>query len=152
MKNRFSLWVIGLLFTSVFLLPAAHAQCTLATLSGPWGYFVQGAIAPQPGGAGIPEVPIGFSFGAIVADGAGHFQDTDTSVDPFQAIFGGNGTVTGAHDSGTYTVNANCTGTLIFHLSSRVVHFDFTLVNGNTQMYWTCSDQEAIVSGTATFI
>lgn len=153
MKNRFSLCVICLLFASVFLLPAAHAQCTAATIAGPWGYFLESGIAPQPGEPGAAETPIGLSYGTIVLDGAGHFHDTDTTITFFQFMFGGGaGNVNGAQDIGTYTVNANCTGTLVFHLSSRIVHFDFVLVNGNQQMYLTNTDQAGVSSGTAAFI
>jgi hypothetical protein len=151
MKNRFSLWVICLLFTSVFLLPAAHAQCTNATLAGPWGYSIIGGMIPAPGSPASPgtalEQALSTTFGVFVADGAGHIADSNSTISFFFFPSVPTGT-----DSGTYTVNANCTGTITFHLTSLVVHFDFVLDSSATQMYLICSDPTAIASGAAKFI
>ena len=153
MKSRFSLWVMCLLFASVFLLPqAAHAQCNATTLTGSWSYSLVSGFTPQP--TGPYSNPFSVSFGTIVADGAGNFKDTDTSIS-FLGSFGPG--AAGVNTQGTYTVNPNCTGTLTFHINSLAVHFDFVLVNGgpgpNTQMYWINSDTNMglnVISGKAT--
>ena len=131
MKSRTSLWAVCLFLATVFLLPqAAHATCTLATLNGTFNYFV----------GGTSQGKIVVIEGTFVADGAGHFSDTNTVFIPPSLP-------TPNADQGTYQINSDCTGTLVFHFSSHIVHFDFALANGATEFYLVCSDQETILSG-----
>ena len=158
MKSRFSLWVMCLLFASVFLLPqAAHAQCNATTLTGSWSYSLVSGFTPQP--TGPYSNPFSVSFGTIVADGAGKFTDTDSTLFFLSLLIPPPipPATIDVHSQGYYTVNANCTGTLTFHINNLSVHFDFVLVNGgpgpNTQMYWINSDTNMglnVISGKAT--
>lgn len=80
-----------------------------------------------------------------MADGAGNITSfNDTSFV--------NGTVyQGQSNSGSYTVNADCTtGTLTFMSATRgSVDYDFVFVNGGTELFFTGSDQGEGISGSA---
>jgi hypothetical protein len=112
MKNRLSILAACLLFAIVFLAaPAAHAQCTNASLSGGWGYLLQ---YHQPL-LGPFTVDLIFQGGLFVFDGAGHFTLTDD-----RTIYGPQGNypasiVRGEQSNGTYVVNADCTGVIYTH-------------------------------------
>jgi hypothetical protein len=136
----------------VFLLPqAAHAQCTLASLTGTYAINITGPFS-------------NLAVGTIVSDGAGHLTTTTfnayefaipgtllpipgpkTNVTPFPGYI----EILNAISQGTYSVNADCTGTLIIHygLGSTVSHLDFVLVNGQTGMYLIATDQGNVYSG-----
>ena len=161
MKKRFSLWAVCWLLASVFVLPqAAQAQCNATTLTGPWAYLLAAGFSPNPGEP-LNVVDItNVSLGTLVADGAGNFTDTDSTLyffyflgSPFDRFATDGGY--GVHSNGTYTVNANCTGTLTFHVNNLSVHFDFVLLNGgtgpNTAMYLIASDSTIlnVVAGRA---
>ena len=114
MKSQISLWILCFM-ASVFLAPhVAHAQCNNASLDNGWAYSLSGTVQPKG------TVQVRTEAGLLTFDGAGHFTLKDTA-----SI---NGTVTRWQVSqGTYYVNPNCTGALIVHRDSYVVHFSFTL-------------------------
>jgi len=156
MKKRFSLWAMCLLVASLFLMPhAAQAQCNATTLTGPWAYLMSTGFAPQP--HGVLVTPANVALGTIVADGAGKFTDTDSTLFFLSLLIPPPipPATIDVHSQGYYTVNANCTGTLTFHINNLSVHFDFFLYNGgsgpNTAMYLIASDLAVfnVVAGNA---
>ncbi|HUI80021.1 MAG TPA: hypothetical protein VLY24_18970 [Bryobacteraceae bacterium] len=117
----------------MLLLPQiSHATCTLASFSGAFSYTIMGTSDGQP-------LVIN---GTLAADGAGNLADSNVVTRPFPPL------VVNA-DVGTYQINSDCTGSLIFHFSSEIVHFDFSLANGNTQFFAVCSDPATELSGFA---
>src|SRR5436305_13414559 len=87
-------------FASTFVLgavPNAQArQCSNASLKGAYGFLDAHTVLPT----GTPFTTLGrWKF-----DGKGNFTNT--------ATFNDNGTVTHGSDSGSYTVNEDCTGTI----------------------------------------
>jgi len=113
MKNRLSVLAACLLFAIVFLAaPAAHAQCTNASLSGGWGYLLQYSVTLF---GPIAETLV-FQGGLFVFDGAGHFTLTDdrTVYSPPNGDFPPS-IVRGEQSNGTYVVNADCTGLIYTH-------------------------------------
>jgi hypothetical protein len=81
-----------------FAGPNAQArQCSNASLHGTYGFHGIATIVP----AGTPRAILG----VFTLDGKGNWSTTLTMND--------NGTVIHVTDSGTYTVNSDCTGTLV---------------------------------------
>jgi len=109
------------LLASTFVVgavPNAQAQqCTNASLKGSYGFYSTGFNVP----AGTPRV----TLGRETYDGNGNFTNTVT--------VNSNGTVIHGNNFGTYTVNADCTGTLFDKLSG--VTTEFVLVDGGKEIY-----------------
>ena len=106
MKRLISPMIVIVAFASMLILFAvpkrvlpivqaddANEACTLTTLNGPYGFVITGTI-------------VGFGPLAIVGvatfDGAGNVSTDQTA--------NANGNVFPEHETGTYTVNSNCTG------------------------------------------
>jgi hypothetical protein len=99
-------------------VPNAQAeQCSNASLKGSYGFYSTGTVVP----AGTPRVVLGRE----TYDGKGNFTNT--------VMVNSNGTVTQLNDFGTYTVNADCTGTLFGKASGVTLHF--VLVDGGKEVY-----------------
>ena len=99
-------------------VPNAQAQqCSNASLKGSYGFYGSGFNIP----AGTPRV----SLGRETYDGKGNFTNTVT--------VNSNGTVIHGNNFGTYTVNADCTGTLFDKVSE--VTSEFVLVDGGKEIY-----------------
>jgi hypothetical protein len=109
-------------------LPKAQAAgCSTETLRGAYGFFVHATILP----AGTPRSILGsFSF-----DGQGNFTNTLTMND--------NGAVIHAMDSGTYTVDADCTGKISTNGGTRTI--EIVLVDGGMEFYQLRTDDPHIL-------
>ena len=89
------------LFTA--LTPTAQAaECTLATVKGNWAFRYSGAVINPANGALVAAAEIG----VINLDSAGNASGTDT----FAA---GGGPAMAQTFKGTYTENADCSGTFL---------------------------------------
>src|SRR5262245_39126550 len=98
-------------FASIFvvsLTAAAHAkngdECTERSLKGSFGYALEGLRFPTPGSTVGVEL-VG-AAGILVFDGAGGL----TAQDTIRTAAGSTGTIGHRVGTGTYTVDANCTG------------------------------------------
>lgn len=114
--------------------------CTLGTFKGNYGYLQNGNYYDSQGYSGFYA-----GVGRIVADGAGTFTAVDTiNVD---------GTVvTGRKLVGTYTVNADCTGSAVFNTASDnkiAGNWDLVFVSSGKEVNMVEKDTDIIVSGTA---
>ena len=99
-------------------VPNAQAQqCSNASLKGSYGRYATGTVVP----AGTPRVAISRD----AYDGKGTWTTTVT--------INNNGTVIHLNDSGSYTVNADCTGR-IFNTASGVI-VQFVIVDGGKEIY-----------------
>jgi hypothetical protein len=111
--------------------------CTLASFKGVYSFVGSGSVY-GPGGE-LGDVAV---FGRIAADGHGHttqssnasfngFQDADTQV-------------------GTYTVNADCTGTAtdVHQRTGQVEHVMFVLVEGGAEAKFVVTDPGVVFAGT----
>ncbi len=74
-------------------------RCNVSTLHGKYGFVLSGL---RPGVGGAPEQFVGVAL--VTFDGHGSFTQVDN-------VHGPSGTVTDRNGSGTYTVNADCSGT-----------------------------------------
>ena len=108
-------------FASMFVVgavPNAQArQCSNASLKSAYGFLDSHTVVP----AGTPRV----GLARETYDGKGNWTNKIT--------LNNNGTVIPINDSGSYTVNADCTGT-IFNTASGVT-VSFVLVDGGKEIY-----------------
>ncbi len=133
---------IGLVAGRFSVQPVARAQsgCTNASLKGSYGYVINGFFYDQDLNQGVYA-----EAGGLVADGNGALTGVSTSnVD---------GTVQrGQKFSGTYTINADCSGnmTLTDASGNAMGLRDIVLTNGGKQVAMVDADTNIIISGTAT--
>ena len=96
---------------------AKDQACSNASLKGSYGFYSPGFDVP----ARTPRLAVGRE----TFDGNGNYTNTIT--------INNNGTLIHLNDFGTYTVNADCTGT-IFNTASGAT-FQFVLVDGGKEIY-----------------
>jgi hypothetical protein len=145
MKSHKSLYVLCFVALSMILLPqAAHAQCSLASFVGSFYYQA----------TGVPGITFGSADGTLTADGLGGFTNVETTYssntpDPHFIL------VKNAHTVGTYLINSDCTGGLIFHpaIGQLIeIHVDIILDQALTGFYGVGTDQPDFEGYTGTQI
>jgi hypothetical protein len=119
--------------------PAAATGCSQATLKGAYvwaydGFQVSGALATQ-------RVPLAYA-GHDVWNGDG----TMTSVNSG----GVNGVFASATATGTYTLNADCSGTLTYVDSvAGASHWDIYALNDGSVFMYVATDAGTVAAGSA---
>ena len=117
-RERISIFVTPVMIVCGFLVavPSARAQhedgaCSNRTLRGSYGFAIEGLILAIPGAPPLPAPLQLRAVGLTTFDGKGGLTQVDHYVvngtpppEPWQA------------SSGTYSVNANCTGTLTLNV------------------------------------
>jgi hypothetical protein len=113
-------------------------QCSNATLWGRFGYTSVGTLldsyVPPPLAGPLAEV------GRQTFDGKGNTDAT--------ATLSTNGNITDVTVAGTYTVNANCTGTMTLKVSpfDSTVHADFVIGDDGAEIRAIVSDSGVVES------
>ena len=136
-----SLITIGLFIGRFTHQPVARAQnaCSVMSLQGSYSLAVNGFFYDLDGLQGVYS-----SAGLAVADGAGGITGVDTvNID---------GTPTRNRQfTGTYTVNANCTGTMNLKDSSgnAISNMDMVIATGGKDVALVDYDPNLILNGTA---
>lgn len=122
------------------IAPAATAQvnkgCNNATMQGTFAYTSTGAFVAAP-------APLGpyADAGAQTFDGNGN-----TAVAGMSST---NGTIGAANNSGTYSVNADCTGTFILQIAPGIAaHYFFVIANNGATFQAVCLDPVAVITRT----
>jgi hypothetical protein len=103
-------------------MPVVQAQngCSESSLRGPYGFQIKGTIV----GLG----PIG-GVARVAFDGAGNVTQTDNvTVNGFPIVVNRPG-------SGTYVVNADCTGTETLDTGGQVLHTTFVLAENGKEIF-----------------
>ena len=129
--------VVGTRFrsTPIRVVPVVHAQggCSNGSLRGSYGFQIKGTIV----GLG----PIG-GVARITFDGERSFTQTD------------NVTVNGIPNvppnrpaSGTYDVNADCTGTQTLNSGGRVTHTNFVIAKNGKEVFDVVTDPGLVITG-----
>ena len=109
--------------------------CSNATTNGSYGYAVEGWLLPPL----VSELAADAAAGQFTADGAGHFSGADT------VSFGG--TIENRTITGTYQINANCTGSYIFQDSlGNVAHFQLVVSPNGQQLSAIETDSDTVVA------
>jgi hypothetical protein len=138
MKIHTSLAAAILALIVLSIAPAAHAQCSLATLSGGWAYRMQGSYTVL----GTKNTDYRIEAGLITFNGAGHL----TQKNSFETVNNSSPLITRWEiNVGTYTLSSACTGTLILHGSPNTIHFAIQMNATNTGFTLTCTDSNAEV-------
>ncbi len=110
-------------------VPVVHAAagCTLATLRGNYAFIYTGAGAPGHSLRGLNNAPSA-AVGVLAFDGAGNLSASYTVV-----FNGAAAETTSVPDTGTYTVNSDCTGTLTD--ATIDAHFNMVIVGGGAELF-----------------
>jgi hypothetical protein len=112
---------------------AAKTGCTTKDVEGNYTYTVNGTA--------IGTGPIA-AVGVVSTDGAGNLSGIETD-----AI---NGTIIRRTVTGTYTVNANCTGTVTFTDNfNQTTHLDIVIGDDNSEIRFIQTDSGNVVTGFA---
>ncbi len=112
------------LATAAALVPAVHAQCTNASLTGNYGLTFSGFNNDK--GKKGNEVPFaGVGLGTF--DGAGNVSASFT--------FSDYGVIGTSPYTGTYTVNSDCTGTVTATPGSGNANLSFVIVSGGAEVF-----------------
>ena len=116
-------------------VPPMHAQptCTDASLHGSYGYSFDGTVIGIGPTAGS---------GVITFDGTGQMSDADT--------LSLNGTIIPRTLTGTYTVQANCTGSVTLEVSTGdLFHLAFVSVDSGRELRFIQTDAGTVITGAA---
>ena len=118
--------------------PKAHADdgCTNASFSGAYGYVNSGFFY-------TPSLGIFGASGRFVSDGNGNLTGSDTlNID--------GGLNRGRKYTGTYSINADCTGSMVFQISATGTNnFDIVLTDNGREVKLIETDPNTIITGTA---
>ena len=117
------------------IVPRAHAlnhKCSNATLQGSFGYTATGTLLPT--GAPPPFAGPFAEVGRQTFNGSGETSGS--------ATLSANGNTQKVTVSGTYTVNPDCTGSMILNVAPLGVtsHLDFVIDNDGLQIRTISTD------------
>jgi hypothetical protein len=120
------------------MAPTANAQankgCSNASLRGTFAYTVTGALVAAP----APLGPYG-EVGSQTFDGNGNTTAAGMSST--------NGNIGPADSTGTYTVNADCTGTFILQIAPGIsAHYFFVISDAGDVYQAVCLDSVAVIT------
>ena len=122
--------IVSVFFTlaavMALLTLSVHAQCSNATLTGSYPFIYSGQNAPGHSVTGKNTFG-NAAVGIFTFDGAGNFTVTYT------VVFNGHASSTSAPDTGTYTVNSDCAGTLTD--TTIDAHFNLAIVGGGAELF-----------------
>jgi hypothetical protein len=135
--------VAVVLFAAVALMPGlrvkAQSGCTAGTLSGPYGFAIQGYYFDPSFNYGMYA-----AAGRVVFNGAGAISGTVSESY--------SGQILRSHPLvGDYVVNADCTGTarLVSKEYNSLSNFDFVITGGGKEVQFIQMDQGMVISGPA---
>jgi len=132
---------VGVLFFSIPKPVKAQAVCDATAVTGPYAYTLAGEVYDSQG-----YVYYLAANGILNGDGAGNFSGGDTlSLD---------GSISKRKYTGTYTINADCTGSAHMNISDGTslgtgANYDLVLTDTGKQLNMIQTDSSFIFSGTA---
>jgi hypothetical protein len=114
------------------VVQAAQTGCSNSSLRGNYGFQIRGTIV----GFG-PIVGVAL----LIFDGGGNFTQTDNvSVNGFPLTVNRPG-------SGTYSINADCTGTQTLNSGGQVVHTTFVIAANGNEVFDEVTDSNLVITG-----
>jgi hypothetical protein len=129
-----------LLLTAALLLGAAtsiqaQSSCDATSFNGAFGYSLKGYVYDSRG-----YLYYLGAAGRLVSDGAGNITGADTiSYD---------GSIVRRKFTGTYSVNADCTGTLVLNADdTSITNADFVIVNDGKEVSLVETDANFVLNG-----
>jgi len=125
------------------LLPSRNFDCSNATLAGRYAFIGDGFVPGGPPPA--PMVPFA-TVGILTLDGRGNLSD--------KATVSNNGQISQNVNPGTYTVNADCTGTMTITIPGLPFQLTFNLVvadlqTGRSKEFYFIGTTPSVVTHTA---
>lgn len=124
--------------TGIRVSPVVRAQdktCDATSLTGAFGYSLTGTVYDQQ----YYTYLLG-AAGRMTADGNGNLTGADT--------YNFDGTIAKRQYTGSYTVNADCTGSLSFTTTNgNATHADFAIVNNGKEVNLVQTDAGWILTG-----
>ena len=130
MKRTVSVFFTLAAVTALLTLPV-HAQCSNATLTGSYPFIYSGQNAPGHSVTGKNTFG-NAAVGVFTFDGAGSLSATYT------VVFNGHASSTSVPDTGTYTVNSDCTGTVTD--ATIGAHFNLATGASGTEVFGVQTD------------
>jgi hypothetical protein len=116
---------------------ARAAGCSASSISGPYSYRLNGSYYDPAG-----NYYLFAQTGVLTPDGNGNLAGVESQSD--------DGTISRSQTlSGTYTVNANCTGSATINTSLNSFVWDFAIYNTGKAMQIVDVDFNYIVTGVA---
>jgi len=110
----------------------AQSGCSNSSLRGTYGFQIKGTIVGLGPIAGVAR---------LIFDGAGNFTQTDNvTVNGFPIVPNRPG-------SGTYNVNADCTGTQTLNTGGQVLHTTFVLAENGKEVFDVVTDPNLVITG-----
>lgn len=138
MKRRSSLLGATALFLLGLCPVYAHAGCTALNITGAYGFSVQGSFVEKPGNFG--------KFFPVAFAGTYTFNPDGTVNRAFTISLAG--LISPANDSGTYTVNADCSGTAVFpNTPLGVETINLTIVGGGSAIHFVNATTGVALAG-----
>jgi hypothetical protein len=113
------------------LLQVTSATCSNSTLKGDFGTTVGGSIAPPPNNVFVPQAGVAMMH----FDGIGGFTQSDFIVinglpSPGHSVTASGEAVFETGETGTYTVNSDCTGSATINFpGGRVINLAFVIAS-----------------------
>lgn len=136
--GRVALQVVALAIIFSLAAPVMRAQtadCDATSFNGAFGYKLAGSVYDNQG-----YIYVLGAVGRLVSDGAGTINGTHT--------YSFDGNIVKQQYSGTYTVNADCTGSMTMNpTDGSSVHYDFVILNNGQQVDVVQTDVAYIVTG-----
>jgi hypothetical protein len=129
--------IAALTALALAMTPTAKAQVNKGSnpnLQGTFAYTVTGAFVAAPAPLGLYG-----EAGAQTFDGNGGTAVTGMSST--------NGNIGPATSTGTYTVNADCSGTFTLQIAPGITaHYFFVIANNGTEYHAVCLDPVAVIT------
>jgi hypothetical protein len=124
------------------IAPTAQAQvnkgCNLGTMQGTFAYTVTGSFVAAPAPLGLYA-----EVGAQTFDGNGNTSTAGMSNT--------NGNANPSSTTGTYTLNADCTGTFTLQIAPGIAsHYFFVIANNGAAYQAVCLDPVAVITRVGT--
>jgi len=118
--------LVAVTTTSKHAVPAVYAEsgCGVANLHGPYAFSQEGYAPLVEGGNFLPF----FNVGVLASDGAGAFSVSFTDVQQ--------GVASTETDTGTYTVNSDCTGSISITTGPGAgATFNIVIIGGGAEIF-----------------
>jgi hypothetical protein len=120
--------------------PQAPTSCDPAMLVGAYGHWFSGSFLVSASGEPLTQPQPYSTVGVFQYDGAGNVSGADT--------INRGGAVAEQRATGTYTVNADCTGSETLQFSTgKVRHNAFVVIAGGRELRLISTDPQVVASG-----
>ncbi len=137
LAGKATLALLALALFTTLTPSATAAECSVAAAAGSWAYSFSGSVFNAQANTFVPVA----TLGVITFDGHGKVTASETEASPA-------GTA-GVTATGTYTENADCTGTVSLKTSTnQTVTVNFVAANNDNEAYLIITSPGYVMTGT----